>query len=125
VDFLFFLLLHKYQNMKFWATPKVEDSWGRPSSPDSQIRNIFPPQKRKKKKWPQPNTQNKTSVPRNLYCRDRASGNRAWTATENPPHLAKKKPDIADSNLYHLRKVIPSWVDRGFIFLCANQLYYQ
>jgi hypothetical protein len=57
VDFLFFLLLHKYQNTKFWATPKVEDSWGRPSLPDSQIRNIFPPQKREKKKWPQPNTQ--------------------------------------------------------------------
>jgi hypothetical protein len=49
VDFLFFLL-HKYQNTKFWATPKVEDSWGRPSSPNSQIRNIFPPQKKEKRK---------------------------------------------------------------------------
>jgi hypothetical protein len=118
VDFLFFLLLHKYQNTKFWATPKVEDSWGRPSSPNSQIRNIFPPQKRKKKKKvAQPNTQNKTSVPQNLYCRDRGSGNGAWTAPEDPPHLAKKKLNIADSNLYHLRKVIPSWVDRGFLFL--------
>jgi hypothetical protein len=90
VDFLFLLLLHKYQNTKFWATPKVEDSWGRPSSPNSQIRNIFPPQKRGGKKSGTTHTQNKTSVPQNLYCRDRASGNRAWTAPDDPPTWQRK-----------------------------------